>query len=248
MPRKIIGALAAVVCLAMLTLALSALQTRDNVSAQQLAQPSDRPPLFGTQTAQAATAQAAATQTAAAAVFSPAPPPASRQPPPTVATIVPFPTATRPRVTRTPSATPSSTDTPTPTQTAIPASVFETATSAAATDQAATVQAIVALTSTALRLSQPAATAPATPIPVSPTTAPLTAYPSFPQTTPAAAAGILEANPWLWLVVAVPFIALALALLWLIRRRFPLYPGWGRPRRGSRRAGRRYVRRRSFPF
>jgi len=228
-----------------LTLALSALQTRDNVSAQQLAQPSDRPPLFGTQTAQAATAQAAATQTAAAAVFSP-PPPASRQPPPTVATIVPFPTATRPRVTRTPSATLSSTDTPTPTQTAIPASVFETATSKAATDQVATVQAIVALTSTALRLSQPAASA--TPIPISPTTAPPTAYPSFPQTTPAAAAGILDSNPWLWLVVAVPFIALALALWWLFQRRFHPYPLWGRPRRGSRRAGRRYVRRRSFPF
>jgi hypothetical protein len=52
----------------------------------------------------------------------------------------------------------------------------------------------------------------------------------------------------LWLVVAIPFIALALALWWLFMRRFPLYPGWGRPRRGSQKAGRRYARRRSFPF
>jgi len=231
MPRKTLGVMAILLGLAVFICGLSALPAQTAASA---AQPSERPPLF--------------TPTAAVPVASPVPPEATRQPPPTVATIAPFPTTARPRVTRTPTATPSSTFSPTATETAIPSSVFQTATSEAATAQAATVQAIVALTSTALRLSLP--TAASTLTPAFPTPGAATAYPPaypYPSASggsPAASLGSLL----LWLVVAVPFLALALALWWLFARRFALYPGWGRPRRGSRKAGRDYVRRRSFPF
>src|SRR3990172_1273063 len=121
MPRKTLGALAILLGLAVFVCGLSALPSQTAASA---AQPSERPPLF--------------TPTAVVPVASPLPPEATRQPPPTVATIAPFPTATRPRVTRTPTATPSSTFAPTATQSAIPSSVFQTATSEAATAQAAT--------------------------------------------------------------------------------------------------------------
>ncbi len=234
MPRKTLGAMAILLGLAVFVCGLSALPAQTAASA---AQPSERPPLF--------------TPTAAVPVASPLPPEATRQPPPTVATIVPFPTTARPRATRTPTATPSATFTSTATQTAIPSSVFETATSEAATAQAATVQAIVALTSTALRLSLLTTTPPAATSLASPTSLPPTE--SYPQAYPdPSASGATSATSGggflLWLVVLIPFIALALALWWLFVRRFPWYPGWGRPRRGSQRAGRRYARRRSFPF
>jgi hypothetical protein len=167
--------------------------------------------------------------------------PATRQPPPTVLTIVPLPTTVRPRATRTPIAT--------ATPATVPFSAFQTATSEGATAQAATVQAIVALTSTALRGSPLTATPSATSI--SATSVPPAAYypPPSLYPPPAGATAATSAGNWLWwLVVAVPFLALALALWWLFMRRFPLYQGWGRPRRGSRKAGRDYERRRSFPF
>jgi hypothetical protein len=221
MPRKTFGAIAILLALAGFICALSALPSQPVASAG-LIQPSDRPPLFGTQTA------IAATMTAAAQAPSSPLPEATREPPPTVTTFVPLPTGGQPRPTRTPTTAP-------PTATPVTIIIVVTATPGP-------------FTPTGSPTTPPTSTF--TSVPPRPTSAeptgyapPATAYPIAPGTTAPPGAGWL-----LWVIVLIPFVALALALWWLFLRRFPLYPLWGRPRRGSQRAGREYVRRRSFPF
>jgi hypothetical protein len=222
MRSKVIGATTAFLTLISLC-ALSAALAQGNASAAEL-QPSPRPPLFGTQTA-----EAALTQTAAAGATQPGGGggggPTSTSAPPT--SIPP----TRVLITRTPTEAP-------PTWT--PIVIVITATPGPATETPT--------------LAPPLLTSTFTAAPPSPTTAPATSYPAAPTAYPAPAqnppsgAGAGEISPLLWIVIVIPFLALAIALWWLFLRRLPLFPPFGRPRRGSQRAGRRYVRRRSFPF
>jgi hypothetical protein len=132
------------------------------------------------------------------------------------------------------------TDTPT----VIPSSVYQTATSEAATAQAATVEAIVALTAAAL---QPPTSAAPTSAP--PTVVVITVV--SPTTQPASASQPDPLGAWLWVVLLIPLVLLAIALLWLVRRDLLLpgfYPWRGRPRWIALKRGRRAARRRDFPF
>ena len=221
MSRKLISAIAIVFCLAMLVFALSALPGPNRASAERLAQPSPRPPLFGSQTAQAGGGGGGG-----------GPPPTSVPPTTSVPPASPTPAPpTRVRPTRTPTAAPN---------TATPITIIVVVTATPGPIQPTD-------SPTPLPPTTPPTATP-TSSPASPTTVPPTAYPSSAEGYPAASAGIVEASPWLWAVALLPFVFLVIALWWLFRRRYPLYPGWGRPRRGSRRIGRRYARRRSFPF